>query len=230
MIKSVVKRISYWFFPRRCDLCGEVVELNTKRCQNCSSANRIVEERCYDCGLGKSKCLCKNHKHKNHYKMIVAPYYYDELLVAGVHRFKFGGYGELAKAMSAEMINCIKQEYKDVHFDAVTYVPLTEKRQKARGYNQSKLLASYISNALNVPLEDTLFRELEDNPLRGKSALARKSDIFGAFDINKNIDANGKTYLLIDDVKSTGATLNECAATLDIYGASAVYCATFAIK
>lgn len=230
MMRTVVDRLLCYVFPKRCDICGEVIELDETRCGNCLSAKRIVEERCYDCGREKSICDCKKHRLKNDYEKVIAPFYYDEKLVGAIHRLKFGNRPELAIGMAKEMIKCVEEEYKDVLFDAVTYVPLTDKRKKARGYNQSQLLASYISNALDIPLEDTLYRELEDNPLRGKSAKHRKADIFGAFDVNKNINPENKIYLLVDDVKTTGATLNECAATLDIYGAKATYCAIFAIK
>lgn len=230
MMKDIFERLLCYIFPKRCDICGEVVALDDTRCENCLLAKRIAEERCYDCGREKNICECKKHKLKNDYEMVIAPFYYDEKLVGAIHRLKFGNRPELALGMANEIINCIKEEYKDISFDAVTYVPLTDKRKKARGYNQSQLLASHISKALNIPLEDTLYRELEDNPLRGKSAKHRKADIFGAFDINKDINPNNKIYLLIDDVKTTGATLNECAATLDIYGAKATYCATFAIR
>lgn len=230
MIKIVFDRLMSYIFPKRCDICGEVVALDETRCEVCSLAKAITKERCYDCGSEKSLCDCKKHRHKNDYEKIIAPFYYDATLVGAVHRLKFGHRPELAVGMASEMVECIKREYKDVSFDAVTYVPLTDKRYKARGYNQSQLLASHISNALDIPLEDTLYRELEDNPLRGKSARHRKADIFGAFDVNKDVNPENKTYLLVDDVKTTGATLNECAATLDIYGAKATYCVTFAVR
>lgn len=227
---NIIDRILSWIFPKRCEICGEVIDLDETRCDTCKLAIRIAKERCYDCGVEKAFCECKKTKHKNQYKKIIAPFYYDACLTTALHRYKFGNRPELAVAMAREMIECIKSEFKDISFDAITFVPITDKRKHARGYNQSELLAKYISNELDIPLECSLKRVLKDNPLRSKSAKQRKADIFGAFDINGDVDVNDKTYLLIDDVKTTGSTLNECAATLDIYGAKEIYCATFAIK
>lgn len=229
-MSEILDRVVSWFYPKRCDICGCVIALDQTRCKKCSSANRINEERCYNCGLGKSKCNCKSQNHKSQYKKIIAPYYYDNELSDCVHRFKFSGYSELANGMAKEMIACINKEYSDISFDAVTYVPLSAKRQKAREYNQSELLAKFIADSLDVPLESPLYRVFDDTPQRSKSAKQRKADIFAAFDVAADVDVCNKTYLLVDDVKTTGSTLNECAATLDVYGAKATYCVTFAIR
>lgn len=227
---SLFEKIIYSFFPKRCPICGDVIELMQERCHYCASAKRIEGELCDKCGKDKPNCSCKLSHHTPEYERIVAPYYFDRNIVKAVHRLKFYRYSELANGMADEIIKVIKREYNHINFDAVTYIPMSKKREKARGYNQSRLLAKNVANALDVPLEDIFYKAYENPPQRKQSARQRKANVFGAFDVNESINPQDKTYLVIDDVKTTGATLSECAAVLDSYGAAATYVAVFAIR
>lgn len=230
MIEDLIKKLLWCVFTRHCDLCGEVVPLKQSRCDDCLENPKIDGERCISCGSKKTDCNCKNSHHKPEYEEIVAPFYYDGNVVKAVHRLKFSGFSELAEGMANEMALCIKSAYNHINFDAITYIPLSRKREKARGYNQSKLIAVCLSKLLDVPLEDTFYKAYENPPQRNQTARQRRANVFGAFDINENINPHNKTYLVVDDVKTTGATLSECAAVLDSYGATAVYAAAFAVR
>lgn len=229
-MKKFFKKIIYAFFPRRCSICGDVVELNLDKCRSCEYAKRIEGERCDKCGKEKNNCSCKMSHHTPEYERIVAPYYYENNMVKAVHRLKFSGYKELADGMANEIVKTIKEEYSHINFDAVAYIPMAKKRERARGYNQSRLLAQKIAEALDTNLEDTFYKAYENPPQRNQTACQREANVFGAFDVNENINPEGKTYLVIDDVKTTGSTLSECAAVLDSYGAAATYVAVFAIR
>lgn len=122
-MKNAIKQLSYVLFPRRCELCGEVVRPDEKYCRDCRHAERIN--------------------------------------------------GEI----------CLKSLNK--------------------------------------------IRETETQ--RGASAKERRVNLFGAFDLVDGFDIDGKTVLLVDDVKTTGSTLNECSEILKAYGAKAVYCSVFAV-
>lgn len=230
MFRDLLKALLWCVFTRRCDLCGDVVPLTQSRCDKCLEAERINGEICTSCGMSKSDCNCKSSHHKPEYEEICAPFYYDGNIVKGMHRLKFQGYGENAIGMADEMAKTIKKQYHHINFDAITYVALSKDRERARGYNQSKLIAERLSKTLNVPLEDTFYKAYENPPQRNQSARQRRANVFGAFDVNENIDPAGKTYLIVDDVKTTGATLSECAAVLDSYGATATYATVFAIR
>lgn len=225
---TILERIAYWIFPRRCEICGNVVDLGSNRCESCLNAKRISTECCYICG--KDNCKEK-HKHSVDYEMVVAPFYYDnEILAPALHNFKFNGFSELSRAMVNEMLAVINEELSHINFDAVTYVPISKKREDRRGYNQSYLLAELIAKELNVPLEHCLYKAYENPPQRTQKGRKRKANVFASFDVNDDVDVEDKLYLLIDDVKTTGSTLNECSATLKAYGAKAIYCCTFAIR
>lgn len=229
-MNSVIDKVLYSIFPRRCELCGEVVDIRERFCSNCQNAPRIMGEICKNCGLEKERCKCKDNADKPDYDGIIAPFYYENSLEIAVHKFKFGDYQELVERFSKEMSRTVQIRYNGVKFDAVTYVPMTSKREKKRGFNQSRLLAEAVSNRLGIPLEHSLEKIYEAPSQRGLSARQRNENLFGAFDVKQGIDVSGKTYLLVDDVKTTGSTLNECAATLKTMDADKVYALTLAIR
>lgn len=230
MIKDLFKPFLWCVFTCRCDICGEVVPLGQEICEDCLNAPKINGEICKTCGATKHDCRCKDSHHKPEYEEFVAPFYYDDNVIKAVRRLKFAGYSELSKGMAVEIAKIIKREFKHINFDVITYVPLSQKREKARGYNQAKLIAEELSKILGVPLENSFYKAYENPSQRNQSARQRRANVFGAFDINDDINPTNKTYLVVDDVKTTGATLSECAAVLDCYGATATYATAFAMR
>lgn len=229
-MNKTVKRVLHWFFPRRCALCGDVVALDDNLCDDCRRNIRIGSVPCDKCGKDKNRCDCKNKHDTPDYARIVAPFYYEGNVVKAVHRFKFSSRVELARGMGSEMAKTVLREYDGINFDYVTFVPMSKKREKRRGYNQSLELAKCISDKIGVPLLDVFYKAYENPPQRNQSARMRRANIFGAFDVYDNLSLEGKTFLIVDDVKTTGSTLSECAAVLDSYGAKDCYCVSFAIR
>lgn len=226
---SAVKDFLKSVFPNRCELCGEVIELDDKLCTECENAPIIKSPVCELCGCSEDDCRCK--KHKNEYKKITAPYYYKDSIIKAVHRFKDGDMPFLAKRFSKDMYDLICENYSNVSFDMVSFVPLRKFREQKRGYNQSQLLAKNIGRLMNIEVLPLLKKIRNTGVQHYKTAAKRRADVFGAYDVREKYKNNldGKTVLLIDDVKTTGSTLSECAKMLKIYGAHEVYCAVVAI-
>lgn len=230
MIKSVIKSLSYFIFPRRCDLCGDVVYPSSLRCDECSSLKIVSGERCALCGCLKDDCCCDKNEKAKEYKGVVAPYYYEKSIVKAIHNFKLYSYKELTNSLADEIQKAIDDCYADVKFDMVSYIPMTDKSYRKRGYNQSRLLAERVAKNMDLPLVDALKKTMDTNTQRGSSAKQRQINLHGVFDINVDYsEIDNKCILLIDDVKTTGTTLSECAYVLNGYGARAVYCATVAV-
>lgn len=226
---SALNTFSKALFPNRCELCGEVIELDKKLCDNCLDAPVISDPLCKFCGCSEADCTCK--KHKNEYKRIVAPYYYRDVIVSAIHRFKDDEMPFLSNKLAKDMYDCVLREYSDIEFDLITYVPLRKLKQQKRGFNQSALLAERISKLMNVPVSPLLVKTRYTGIQHHKTAAERKAAAFGSYDVAKKYknELEGKNILLIDDVKTTGSTLNECAKMLKIYSAKSVYCAVAAI-
>ena len=229
VFKSALNKLVNLVTTKRCDLCGNVIEFNKTSCDECENAPYITSPICEYCGYSKDDCVCK--KHKSEYKRIIGAYYYEDSIVSAVHNFKDNDMPFLSKRFSADIVNAVRKNYNDITFDFVTYVPLRRFREFSRGYNQSKLLANEIAKELNLPCIDCLSKIRYTGVQHHKSAVERKADVFGSYDVKEKHrnKIDGKTILLIDDVKTTGSTLNECAKMLNIYNANGVYAAAFAI-
>lgn len=135
----------------------------------------------------------------------------------------------LTKAQGAEIAKSVKTFYELVDFDCVSYIPMRRYDEKYRGFNQSALLAEEVAGICGCEYKALLVKKHRTKMQKRQRAENRYVNMYNAFDLAENADVADKTILLIDDVKTTGATLSSAALTLKAYGAKAVYCAVFAI-
>ncbi len=182
----------------------------------------INNDACIKCGVRKNKCKCKLVRY--HFKAVVAPFWYEGKIRDSFLNFKFHGATEYADYFAYEMSKVIKQTYGNVSFDIIAYVPTTKKQKNSRGYNQCELLANKIANIISVRVEHNALKKIIDN--QTQHTLSREERVQNVRNVYAcECDLSGKTVLLIDDIKSSGATLNECAKQLLLAGADSVYCA-----
>lgn len=227
---KILDVIRYSLFPRRCELCAEVVEPNESRCEQCRSVEIIKGEICKACGSETKNCSCPKNARKPEYRCVTAPYYFENSIAKAIVKMKNYGYTELVYPMADAMLSVINDRYKDISFDFVTFVPLTRARELKRGYNQSQLLAQAVADGLGIPCVPALKKIYNTKSQRRSRAGSRMVNLHGAFDLNVDYSMiDDKTVLLIDDVKTTGSTLHECAFVLNGYGARAVYASTVAV-
>lgn len=153
-------------------------------------------------------------------------YPYASPLREAVHLFKYRKKFALADALGALMDHA---PIGTVHVDVIIPVPLSPARLRHREYNQSLLLADRLSEAKHIPLSyDNLIRTRETAPQTELTRAVRLKNLKRAFAVRRPQDIVGKRVLLVDDVFTTGTTVNECAKTLRKSGASAVYVCTLA--
>lgn len=112
--------------------------------------------------------------------------------------------------------------------DIITFVPIQHKRLIDRGFNQSKVLASNLSNEFKIPLLDTLKKTRSTKAQNDLKRSERLVNLKGAFKVRGGAALKERCILLIDDVMTTSATLNECSKTLLDSGAKKVKCLTLA--
>ena len=220
-IKNFIKNIFGIVFPNHCIICGNMIESEKMNyiCINCinKKLNYIHADdyiRCEKCGRlieDKNKtCACKYED--IYFDECKSMLYYKGITIDLIHKMKFAHRYLICKDFGAILSFYYKDYIKK--FDAITFVPLGKNRFLERGYNQSEIIAKTISKILNIKLiENIISRKKETYPLSMiKDKELRKSTIKDAFKINKNfkINLNEKINLLIiDDVFTTGATLNE---------------------
>jgi ComF family protein len=212
-------------FPVRCKYCGKVIKLDKKICVECEKTlERVNGSICLKCGCEKERCNCKGKR--VFYKGIVAPFYYDSCARYAVWNLKFKGYRECSKPLSEDMFAAYKKHYSDVDFDLCTYVPIDKKSLRKRNFNHAEVLASDFSDLAGLVCLPTLSKNFETRSQHKLSESERSGNLLGAFSVINIDNVKNKRILLCDDVKTTGSTLNECAKTLLIAGASEVYCLT----
>ena len=158
----------------------------------------------------------------------IAPFYYEKNVRESLHRFKFSYCTGYARAYAPYLADLIREEFGD-SFDVLTWVPISRKRLKKRGYDQAKLLAQKVGKLLGVRPVRTLrkVRNTAPQSLTG-SAEKRRANIAGAYRVWKPERFAGKQILIIDDIFTTGSTVSECARTLGKAGADQILCATVA--
>jgi ComF family protein len=148
----------------------------------------------------------------------LAAYVYGGPMAEAVRRLKYGRRTELAPVLG-RMLAARATELAGI-VDCVVPVPLHPRRLRRRGFNQAALLARPVAKALAVPLSVTDLRRVRDTPPQARlGAVERATNVRGAF---VALRAPGSRVLLIDDVRTTGATLAECAEALRIAGAERV--------
>lgn len=151
-------------------------------------------------------------------------FYYDGIVRDMVHRLKFADQPYLARTMGMLMANLA-----DVQGDLLTCVPLHAGRKRQRGYNQSEEIAREISRRTSIPYGHTL-RRLRNTPPQSlmKDRTARSENIKNAFAVLPRAKIHGRKILLVDDVITTGATVEECRKVLLNAGAAEVNVISFA--
>lgn len=128
------------------------------------------------------------------------------------------------------MADQVKKDYNDVIFDYAVGIPSTKHSMRERGYNQTVLLGKRVAKLLDIPFKkNILVRVFETKPQKGMSRLDRIGNVAGAYDVTKPELVEHRSILIIDDVFTTGATVNECAKMLKIFGARRVYGASICV-
>ena len=157
----------------------------------------------------------------------VSPLYYDGDVRLSVHRYKFHSATGYAKTY-AELIAEVMRE-ENLSAELLTWVPLSRKRFRSRGYNQAQLICEELSELMDIPAMPLLVK-IKDNPAQSGTgdAKKRKENVKGVYKALENTDIAGKSVIIVDDVITTGSTISECAKMLRAAGCKQVFAASLA--
>lgn len=217
-----------FFFPKRCRFCDNVIDFRRSECKQCADdLGGITGEICLLCGYMKKDCFCAGHKH--YYKSVVAPFYYEGAAGKAIKRLKHAADEKAVNMFAREMARVFEENFAQTAYDLVTSVPLSENAYNARGYNQARLLAKAFAKEISLPYTETLSKTYDTKAQHTLSKTERTGNLLGIFEPFIGDISGGRRVILVDDVKTTGATLDECAKTLMIAGAAQVICVCAAI-
>ena len=202
-------------FPPKCACCGRILDAGVPNpCPRCREALPALED---------SRVL-----RRGPYGVCAAPFRYEGPIRDAVHALKFGGRRSAAQALAPFVVQAAA-EHLSGQFDAVTFVPVSTRRLRRRGYDQARLLAQSMAARWGVAALPTL-RKIRHT--RAQSSLTeaarRRENVAGAYAALSREAVEGKRFLLVDDVVTTGSTLAAAAAALRAAGAASVVCAALA--
>lgn len=222
MLKDIFSFILNLIYPSKCVLCNKIIVRNKEHiCGTCKKNLKSDTKIRYLKGLTDSKS-----------KIIkcISPFKYTGDIKNAIWRFKFRGYKNYSEFFAEMIAEAIQNNFKDIKFDYITFVPLRKSRKRDRGYNQAECLAVDLSSIISVPCKDLLVKVKKTEIQHTLSLVYRLENVKGAFAIKlgEKMNVKNKNILLCDDIITSGSTLSECAKTLIENGAKSVYCCTIA--
>lgn len=241
-IKTAIENIGQMLFPNHikcvacnrelfeytryelCPKCLEQIEFNYSYCVKCGRKIVIFDS----IGSGACKeCL----ESEPAFTRARSPIVYSGIGAKLIKHFKYGSGKFLAPVLAEYMFDSISSELIDDECDFVTYIPMHIKKQKARGYNQSELLAKEVAKYMALPCIPILQKSYQTLSQASLNRGSRLKNLRNSLSLDKyymQFMPQGKSILLIDDVLTTGATANIGAELLKSAGFKNIYVLTFA--
>ncbi len=222
-------------FPVRCPMCEEILppgrwtvcpdcrrKLDPAQGQVCLACGRVLENDhtpfCRDCA-GGGHAFAANR----------SLYYYNRTVKQALYRFKYSNKRRYAKCFAAEADRLWGGWLRMHHPECIIPIPMYDKKVRLRGYNQAEVFAEALSERLCVPYNTNILLRIHETPaLKKLNPEKRRQNLKNAFHIEKSA-LQWNTVLLVDDIYTTGATLDAAAACLLKAGVREVYCLTIAI-
>jgi ComF family protein len=236
MFKAAFQKFLDFVLPARCLMCGRVLAGSDGVCADCFNTIDFVDEpKCAFCGRpfefmpgrrGNPVCV-KCLRSKPRFDSCVSAVIYSEGAKKIILPFKHGDKTNLAKFMAGVMV--ARGSGLIGKCNVIMPVPIHLFRMLKRKYNQAALLARFVGKSSGKPVfYNALVRKRSSPPQGHMGEKERIRNVKGVFAVKSRAKLKGLKVLLIDDVFTTGATVNECAAVLKKAGASRVYVLTFA--
>ncbi len=241
---SIFRQFIDLIYPPRCLICEKFLWKNRAKkdqqellfCNPCFDGfSEITSPLCPTCGRPFASEVDEDHlcedclRKRPYYDAMRAPYLFEGGIMAAIHQFKYARKSHLAKSLGPLLSSFAKKWFDQADGYLMMPVPLHPKRLRQRAFNQSLLLARYAAPLLGLELDFLSMKRVRyTRPQTGLKSDERRKNVLRAFEIADSKAIKGRTILLVDDVATTGNTLNECARTLKRAGATEVFCLTLA--
>jgi ComF family protein len=226
-----------FFLPPQCPCCEKFLEEGQQGlCSNCLSEIRWIEPPfCSICGIPFISKEVENHPcgacvtHRKYFTMARALGAYEGSLREAIHRWKYEGKTYLTPFFAEWMEEGLNRYWGPHSLDLLIPAPLHPQRLRERGFNQALLLVKELSRRTGIPYRKTILQKKKPTiPQVNLSGTEREKGLRGAFQVIGKEELLGKSVLLVDDVYTTGATVNECSKVLLRGGAERVNVLTLA--
>ena len=214
-------------FPARCTICDRVLSYGKEGiCEDCEERlEYLTQPLCGKCGkkIGTEEEFCYDCSRKTHWftrGVAVFPYSYVR---SSLYRFKYAGRAEFARFYARQMDLYLGQQRIRWRPQALVPVPLHKKKRRLRGYNQAELVAKELSKLWGIPVMDNLVVRVKNTrPMKEIDGTKRQNNLKKAFKLGKN-DVKLNTIIIIDDIYTTGSTVDAVAKVCREAGIETIY-------
>lgn len=238
VFKNISNLILDFIYPENitCIICDKPIsKTNTySMCRNCFEELHFILDGCRKCGKpiinhslekqdirGCSSCFNKGF----YFDKAISCIEYDDLSKKLILDFKYKNKTYMSKYIAQIMKE--KLEIENIKFDYIIYVPLHKNRLKKRGFNQAQKIGIKLSKLINTPILNVVYRKEDTIQLYKLSKSERKKELKNAFVVNDNNSMlKNKNILLVDDIFTTGATVNEICKVLKLNGVNKAFVMT----
>lgn len=229
---KITKVLLQLLFPLRCPVCDDIVTpFGEKICTRCLGKLKLLTPPwCMQCGkkLLREQEYCSDCRKAGHRYIRGRALYEYAGVAPAVYRFKYGGRQEYADFFGEELVKYLGHFIESVQPDALIPVPLYKSRERDRGYNQAMLLAKSVGRRMGIPVcNHVLYRVKNTAPLKKQNPKERQNNLKKAFNVRQN-DVKLKRVIVIDDIYTTGSTIDEISTELMAHGVEQIYFVTLA--
>ncbi len=213
------------FYPNRCASCREIIENDRYLCVNCEKNIELIDhaKRCKKCGLDKENCTCK--KYIYYFDGAISVYKNDGIARNTMYSYKLGRRAGHVSFFAQSMAKAVKSELGDIKFDAIIAVPTTIKSRIKYGFSPVDELCFALTELLDIKFFKKAIKCRHTKKAQHNVDFSERfENAREKFYCDKKLEV--KTVLLVDDIKTSGATLSQCARALKFAGVERVYCIT----
>lgn len=236
LFKSLTSKLEHLYnfiLPQRCIICKDIIDASGEFCYKCwSDLDFVSDPFCYICGSKFDYQISKNMLCGE--CIINSPLFnkarhllsYDDKTRFLIHELKFSDKTYLAKIFAKLLFSRYKKEISD--YDVIIPVPMHWLKRFLRMYNQSSLIALYLSR---ISQKEYCYGLIKNKWTKAQSSLTYKQrvkNLHGSIKKQKNFEVKGKKIVLVDDVYTSGATIKECCKILKHHGAQEIFVLTVA--
>jgi ComF family protein len=238
VIIEALNDVSDIIFSPQCLGCTEILHPQSGQlfCPVCKEKIKFITDNfCPVCGITFSDSPAASHlcgncmENKTYFSCARAVVSYETIILDVIHQFKYGNNISVGALLASFMADFSFPDVDFIGYSLIIPVPLHIKRLRQSGFNQSLILAQAFAKKWQILINFSLLKRHKFTLTQtGLNKTERKQNIKGAFEVNDKKKITGKNVILVDDVYTTGATINECAKTLTKAGAQKVTVLTLA--
>ena len=231
LLRNIIDSAVGLLFPKQCMSCGKVllkIEKDFGFCQDCVKDVKLTGGNvCMHCGKpidNKVSELCLQCKDKKHYfEQNKGVLLYDGPVKKSMYQFKYSNKRCFGKSYANLAVKKYGKWIADKNIEAIVPVPMYKRKMKRRGYNQAEVFAKELGRLIGIPVANNIIlREKETVAMKQLKGAKRKKNLLNAFIVTENI-VQFRKVLVVDDIYTTGTTINEVARVLKSGGIAEVY-------